>query len=312
MESAVEFRNKHSETLRGILHIPEKTKSLRKDIFIFPNGGIMGSEGDFRAHLRIARIIADAGYHILRFSPSGIGNSDGYIPDCKQRDLFGQFESGLLVDDIKSAIRYVQSISHFDSITLSGICGGAISSFLAAAESKEVDRVIPIGIPVILDSDTDDFKERIPEQVANSILVSYSKKLASLESWRRFFSREFFLAFFRDDLKVITKALKSKITKGSAYQNADGQDSKIHTNPKFFSAVNRLHQMDKKILFIFGDSDRFRLEFEKLFLNKFYHDWNNLPFEYCIVPNANHMLSWVEMQIYASEKIIGWTENQRT
>lgn len=294
------FTNKEGSTLRGILHYPSDISSRenQKDLFVMPNGGIMGGEGDFRAHLRIARRLADEGFYVFRFSPAGTGNSDGCIADCRQKNLFNQIESGLFVSDMVSAVKYIQTIDNFESIILTGICGGAITSFLSAAELKEITHVIPIGVPVYLDSEQNDDSLRLPAQEAEMIVKNYINRLVSWESWMRVLS-------LKTDFKVIRRAILRILSEKVGHLFNIKTDRYFNANPRFNNAAKRILKANKKIFFIFGGNDGFWLEFKNQYLDKYFQN-TNPPFEYYLVPSGNHMLTSVEMQFDATEAILNW------
>lgn len=304
MESVIHFSNGRNEILRGMLHTPElHDKAVQKNLVIFPNGGIMGCEGDFRAYTNMARYIARAGYYVLRFSPAGMGYSDGCIPDCRQKNLYNQIENGFLVPDIIAAVKFVQTIETFSTITLSGICGGAISSFIAAAYLKEVRFVVPIGIPVIMDRDDLDYNTRLPADEANFVLKMYSDKIFSLRAWAR-------LVSWKSDLPRIQAALCTLLRRRPSYIGDSNDQSKFSTNPKFFEAARKIIDKKKKAFFVFGDADGFWWEFERLFLKKHFDGLDKLPFDYYLSPRANHMLTLPEMQVDVVQAMLAWMRRQ--
>lgn len=302
MEIIVEFLNERKEILRGILHTPsiDLIGGLRR-LVVFPNGGIMGAEGDYRAHLSIARHLAYNGLYVLRFSPAGLGYSGGSIANCRQKDLFAQIETGLFVQDIKAAIKFIGSLGHFDSITLSGVCGGAISSYLAAAVIEEITGVIAIGIPVVLDEDNLDYSLRMPGDEAKLTLKPYLEKIFSWKAWMR-------LVLLKSDIKKIYAATLVYFSPNKLryLDLEEHNENKFKINPYFIDASNKLLKKKKKILFIFGKNDGFWLEFEQFYLKRYFGDCTVLPFDYYLSPNANHMLTWSEMQSDVSHKIIDW------
>lgn len=300
MESIIQFANRQKEMLRGMLHSPDQQgESASKHLIIFPNGGIMGCEGDFRAHTTIARCLSREGYYVLRFSPAGMGYSDGFIPACRQKNLYNRIENGFLVSDIIAAVKFIQNVETFSTITLSGICGGAITSFLAAAELKEVRYVIPIGIPVILDRDDLDYNARLPSDEADLVLKMYRDKIFSVKAWARFISS-------KSDLPRIKEAIRTVIHRRPSYISENGVQGKFSTNPKFFEAARRVLREKKKVLFVFGDVDGFWWEFERLFLKKYYEGVENRPFDVYLSPRANHMLSLPEMQADVARAMLNW------
>ena len=276
-------------------------------VFVFPNGGVMGAEGDYRAYVSMARQILSEGYYTFRFSPEGLGYSDGDIPDCAQKSLFNKIENGLFVNDIKAAVKFVSSLDFFSSIILVGVCGGAISSFIATAEIKEVERVVPIGIPVILDDPAMDYDQRILSLDKQYITRQYLDKIFSFSSWIKLLSG-------KSNIRHLFGILKSLFQKKHSYlsnektNNGDQDKSKFTPNPLFFEVALKLFKNRKKILFVFGDTDGFWWEFQTLFLNKFYLNDENRPFDIYISKNSNHMLSLTEMQIDVTNEILSWVK----
>ncbi len=299
----IEFNNPEALVLRGFLHIPQTIKSIsRKDLIIFPNGGLMGCEGDFRAYVRISRYLVEHGFYVFRFSPSGLGMSDGIIEPCKRPDLFIQVETGLFVDDIKAAVEYIKSQMIFDSITLSGICGGAISAFIAASQIQDIDYVIPIGIPTVLDNSEGDYNARVPVEEAKFIFKTYTNKFLSPKAWIR-------LLAGKSDWQTIKMLINKLILrKQIAIDNKD-QKKGFAVNSRFISAARKIFG-NKKILFIFGSADGFIWEFKNYFENKYFPNENERPYDLQIIQNGNHMLTWVEMQEEAAKKIYEWLSGQ--
>jgi hypothetical protein len=300
MESVISFSSLRGDTLRGIMSSPEgHAFNGSKHLVIFPNCGLVGCEGDYRSYVSITRRFTRAGYFVMRFSPTGFGYSDGEIPDCRTKTLFNQLENGMVVRDIKAAVKFATSIDTFASITLSGICGGAISSFLAAAELREVDYVVPMSIPVILDRDDLDYNARLPADEAKLKLKLYYDKVITPKAWARLF-------LGKSDIQAIKAALFALFQKKTSYMSEDPENSKFTPNPLFFDAAEKLFKARKKVLFVFGDTDGFWWEFQNLFLKKHYNGIEHAPFDLYLAPRANHMLNFPEMQHQVSEAILTW------
>jgi hypothetical protein len=305
MECNIQFYNSRNETIRGILHTPELIRdNIGRRLIIFPNCGLVGCEGDFRSYVIMARKLVGAGYAVLRFSPSGLGYSDGNISDCRTKELFQKLESGLFVPEIKAAISFAKSAYSYTSITLSGICGGAISCFLAAAELSEIESIIPISIPVVLDRDDADYNARLPADEAKLRIKTYSSKFLSIKAWLRLLSG-------KSDSAAITAAITA-IVKGKwgSYLDNGGKDSKFCTNPYFLKAAQKNIDAKKKMLFVFGENDGFWWEFRKLYLDQHYGDDQPYPFDIYISPRSNHMLSMREMQDDVATSMISWLETK--
>jgi hypothetical protein len=296
--SLIEFNNRNGLLLRGFFHEPEQLRGSLKDLVVFPNGGLMGCEGDFRAYVRIARYLVENGFYVLRFSPHGLGLSDGAIYDCKRSELFVKVAIGIFVEDIKAAVKFIQSEMVFDSITLTGVCGGAISSFIAASQIKEVNNVIPIGMPIVLDNSEGDYNARIPIEEAKFILQAYTSKIISPLAWLR-------LVLGKSDWQTIKMLFNKIILKKEVNVDSNQLKSGFSINQEFIKAAGKIIGK-KNIMFIFGNTDISYIEFNKYFLKRYFSDDEDLPFDMYIINNGNHMLTWVEMQKEAAETICAW------
>jgi pimeloyl-ACP methyl ester carboxylesterase len=294
----IEFPNRNGLLLRGFFHEPEHSHGSPKDLVVFPNGGLMGCEGDFRAYVRIARYLVENGFYVFRFSPFGLGLSDGLIEDCKRVDLFIKIETGMFVEDIKAALKFVKSGMVFNSITLAGVCGGAISSFIAASQIDDVKNVIPIGMPIVLDNADGDYKTRIPEEEAKFIFKIYMSKFFSPLAWWRFMRG-------KSDWQTIKMIFNKLIIKEKDYISNDQLMNGFSINKEYIKAAGK-NIGKKNILFIFGNTDISYIEFNNYFLKGYFFDDEDRPFDMHILNNGNHMLTWVEMQKEAAEKICAW------
>ena len=300
MESAIQFKNERGTTLRGIFCEPTSQDGAQsRHLVVFPNGGVMGAEGDFRANTVIARQLVLGGYSVLRFSPAGLGYSDGHVPACRLKNLFASFETGALVPDIRAAVTFGLTRRRFSTVTLAGICGGAISSFLAAADIPEVRYVIPIGIPVILDGDAMDYASRLPADEAQLVLKTYTAKLLSPKAWVR-------LARRRSNIARIRAAIVALFKPADSYISEKAEEGRFTANQAFLSAAEDTLAKGKKILFVFGDGDGFWWEFQRLFLQKHHPESGNLPFDIYVSHRANHMLTFREMQIDVATAMLKW------
>jgi uncharacterized protein len=301
MESVIEFTNESGLTLRGILHSPEENtlRPTTRRLVIFPNGGIMGAEGDYRAHVGLARYLETGGYHVIRFSPAGTGYSDGEIAECRQKDLYNHIENGLLVSDIRSAVKFSRRFGPFASTTLAGVCGGAISSLLAASELDSVDSVVPIGAPVVLDSDEQDYGKRGAALDKQFVLKMYAKRLLSPGAWVR-------LILKKSDMSTIGNSISALFKRKDSYFANNGESGKFSVNPLFFSSMKKILKREKRVLFVFGETDGFWWEFQKLYLEGIKKDGQVLPFDIYLAPKANHMLSLAEMQQNVAKIMLTW------
>jgi pimeloyl-ACP methyl ester carboxylesterase len=94
------------------------------------NTGIIHRVGHHRMYVSFSRALADAGYTVLRFDFSGIGDSD------KRVDSLPPFESNL--SDIEEAIDWLEVTGQIKRVVLLGLCSGADNGLLYAASDPRV------------------------------------------------------------------------------------------------------------------------------------------------------------------------------
>jgi dienelactone hydrolase len=97
---------------------------------IILNTGIIHRVGHHRMYVPFSRALADAGYIVLRFDFSGIGDSD------KRADSLPPLESNL--SDIKEAIDWLEVTGQIKRVVLLGLCSGADNGVLYAANDPRV------------------------------------------------------------------------------------------------------------------------------------------------------------------------------
>jgi pimeloyl-ACP methyl ester carboxylesterase len=94
------------------------------------NAGIIHRIGPSRLYVQLARTIASAGYRVLRFDLSGIGDSPRASEDGALGDIVGR--------DIRDAIDSVTRDRPEAGVVLMGVCSGADNSFTAGSEDPRV------------------------------------------------------------------------------------------------------------------------------------------------------------------------------
>lgn len=88
------------------------------------------AHGTFR---HLARMLADAGYHVLRFDYSSTGDSAGEFDEASAEQW---------VADIHTAIDELRETAQLGSVTLIGLRYGATLAAMAASGRSDVDRLV--------------------------------------------------------------------------------------------------------------------------------------------------------------------------
>ena len=129
-EKAVRFGK--TKSLVGI--VTEAPNGASRDggpAVIMLNSGILHHIGACRLHVKLARALAPAGYTVMRFDHSGIGDSDA------RRETLPFEKSAVL--DVQEAMDYLTATKGAREFVLMGLCSGADMSFkVAGADSRVV------------------------------------------------------------------------------------------------------------------------------------------------------------------------------
>lgn len=97
---------------------------------IMLNSGILHHVGACRLHVKLARTLAPAGYTVMRFDHSGIGDSD-----ARRESL--PFETSAVLD-VQEAMDYLTTTKGAQQFVLMGLCSGADMSFKVAGADARV------------------------------------------------------------------------------------------------------------------------------------------------------------------------------
>ncbi|MFH1132618.1 MAG: alpha/beta fold hydrolase [Pseudomonadota bacterium] len=306
MEKPISFQVKDA-TLFGILHLPEAEPTERPELgLVFVHSGSRGRLGNTFHYPFFARHLAKLGYPVLRFDPAGIGDSTGEPDRCPMNDFYGKIQVGKFVDETLVAIEEFHRLVNPKRIVLFGICGGAITALLTGPRSQLVDALVLLSIPVLLDSSQQSQIDRIPKEFARKYLISlYARKLLSLKAWKR-------LLLFQSETGAIWTYLKAAI-KGpgaKAKSSVDSENQNMRFNKYFLEALDSTMERSNPALFLFGEEDEFRWEFEREFYNVY---WEKNPAykRLCDIhffPFCNHMFTLREWQQQALKVTELWLE----
>lgn len=120
--------------LVGILHQPEPS-AVQPDlpVVLLLNAGILHRVGPNRLYVRIARVLAESGFQVLRFDLGGIGDS---------QDLAAAKRSASFFDDTQEAMEMLRQRAGARRFMLMGICMGARIALEVASRDARVDSLV--------------------------------------------------------------------------------------------------------------------------------------------------------------------------
>lgn len=305
MEEHIAFPS-GSETLSGILHLPMST--ARPEFgFVFVHSGSRGRRGNAFQYTLYARHLCDLGYPCFRFDPTGVGDSTGTIDTVKVHDFYGSIQTGRFVQDTVDAVKVFRRRVDPRRLILFGICGGAITSLLAAPTIRGIDGLVLLSIPVFIDSSLQNRTARVPKVFARQYLImNYARKLTSLKAWTR-------LLGGKSEVRTIVGYLKASLLgtdQRTDHASKEESESGVIFNHEFLECFDAMIKRRAKVIFLFGDDDTFRWEFEREFHRKYWSLNPNYARQSQIhyLSGCNHMFSLREWQYQALDHVSSWME----
>jgi pimeloyl-ACP methyl ester carboxylesterase len=118
------------KTLVGIVTQAADYAPGERPVFVILNSGIIHRVGHHRMYVTLARALAGAGYQVLRFDLSGIGDSEGRADGLSLLD-------GVLAD-VREAVDWLVATRGARRIILVGLCSGADHSLVYGISDPRV------------------------------------------------------------------------------------------------------------------------------------------------------------------------------
>ena len=286
----VTFPNQSGLTLVGVVHEPEPHAPRRDVGVILLSPGVKMRVAPQRLYLRIAEMLTGIGFTVLRFDFYGLGDSEGTVNEPLLKDLYGSIQVGRYIGDTRDAIKWFQRTYGFRSVIVGGLCGGAITGLLAAAEEPAVCGVLGYGVPVMLDSSTADPRRYMTAGQLSSIRAKYLAKLRNPSAWLRVFT-------FKTDFRLLWKSLrKSRSKKPST--SSDAAPPPDNANPCFPKALFKVLDRSTPVLLLFSGADRLYAEFNEKFLTRHGEAFaaRAAHVDVRVVESANHVFTFREWQ----------------
>jgi len=302
MEKIAKFKFKDQDLI-GIVSFPEERTPHRKKVgVIICVSALKYRVCSYRLNVKIARRLSQEGFYVLRFDPLGIGDSGGKLPSVLGLKHFLEIQTGRYVKETKAAIDFFKKEYNLEEIVLLGICGGAITMLIAGAEDQRVDKLVLLGIPVLLENipeNRPEFKDTITTpEYAKQVLSTYKSKLLNPKAWLR-------LLTFKSEYKTLSKSLSTYFRN---FFKKDDFKEHPRFNDLFLSSFENFVYQGKKILFINGEFDPASWEFKAEFQDKYLKKKINPDSSYQIhlIKKANHIFSLTQCQVELLDRISSW------
>lgn len=306
MEQTLEFMSE-GRTLSGVLNLPE-AEGRPKIGVIFANAGARGRLGNTFQYPYYADALAAHGWASLRFDPHGVGDSEGRIEAHETLAFLRTLQDGRFVDDLVAAIQLFKERVNPERIILWGVCGGAITSLIAAGRSDLVDGAVLLALPVFRDKVGDSPQtDAIPAGYAWDYLVTaYSKKMLDPKNWLRLLRGESELDTIRDYSLAVIKGQLGRVReplsklkhrlRGSPPPPKEVLHPAVahpRLNPQVLPSLDALTARRVPLLVVFGEQDALRWHWEDHVKKPYWADNPGYAelFEEHQLPDCNHLFT---------------------
>jgi len=118
------------KTLVGIMTQPADYEPRNRPVFVILNSGIIHRVGHHRMYVALARALAGAGYQVLRFDLSGIGDSES------REDGLSLLDGALA--DVREVVDWLFAARQARRVVLIGLCSGADQALVYGISDRRV------------------------------------------------------------------------------------------------------------------------------------------------------------------------------
>jgi pimeloyl-ACP methyl ester carboxylesterase len=308
MGEIVTFPSVEGETLFGIIQPPTgQDRDIARKGIILSNTGIHYRVAWHRLNVELSARLARKGFHVMRFDPHGIGDSEGELDESQ--DMIRQFDiiqQGLFARDAIRAVDVFQQKCSLDRIYLAGFCGGALTSMIAAAADPRVNGVIYVAGPVTIDSEYE--VRRLHPVYAKELISSYLRKVLKPSSWYRLLTGKSDYQLIRQSLVITVN--EKKIQRVIIGEDAEGSKHGGTFNWKFLESFMACISRGADVLFVMAEVDPATYGFENYFRKRYLPDGNTYQgnYQYHLVKNANHTFTTRESREDLYGAIESWLE----
>lgn len=135
----------------GVLHTPENVSRSRPLVLMLSVAENCRTT-DARIYVKMARVLGRHGWASLRIDPRGVGDSQGALEGETVPELYYAIQNGALLADTRAALDFAERELGVRAFVLTGICGGAITAILQAAQDDRVVAVAPLELTLLYDT----------------------------------------------------------------------------------------------------------------------------------------------------------------
>lgn len=257
--------------LTGVLSEPEVRVPGTRRAVLVSNIGMHHRAGPFRLYVKLARRLAAAGVHVLRFDLSGMGDS---LP---RSDAPTPGERA--AHDLNDAMTWLTESAGIEEFILVGLCSGVDSTHAAATRDPRVRGAV--------------FIDGYAYPTIGFYVRKYSTRLLQPGRWRRYVHRK-----ARDGRRG-----DKQLSEATVFERD------LPTKAEFRRDVTTMTRRGADLLFIFtaGVMHKFNAPRQ---LNEMLGpgpDWSHIASE--MMPMANHVFSSAEQRAALLSRLERWVQS---
>jgi exosortase A-associated hydrolase 1 len=247
-------------------------------------GGPQYRVGSHRQFVQLSRVVANAGFSVLRFDVRGMGDSLG-----EKKDFLH------ISTDIAAAKKhFLLSVPQLKGVVLWGLCDGASAALLYFHQflDSQIHGLCLLNPWVRSESSL----------AINTVKHYYGRRLLQFSFWKKLFNGHISYISFIEAASNLIKTINSKIRK---IKNLDNKFSKNTYQNNMASVWN---SFNGKILLFLSKNDFIAKEF--IDQTKATKEWgmklNNNNYVCYEVENADHTFTNSESRFFVEQKTIEW------
>jgi alpha/beta superfamily hydrolase len=268
-EKIAVFGEKRS--LIGIVSEPEPAaRASGQPAVVLLNSGLLHRVGPNRLYVKIARQLASAGFTVMRFDLSGLGDSQ------RAHNLPPEVSA---IQDAKHAMSFVSETRGARSFFLMGICAGADNAFQTARSDPRVAGIVMI--------------DGFAFPTAGYTFKSYLDLLLKPRSWQRLISGK----------SDIWRLLKEKLTASSS---GDADYAEPLWPVPDDEQVSTLLRKGVEVCLIYSSNGEAHYNYEKTLARKMRSLIENNRLQVEVIKDSDHLFSPLHIQKQLVDVIQNW------
>jgi pimeloyl-ACP methyl ester carboxylesterase len=278
------FFDAKGEDLFGVFTRPDGEPNGVAVLTLF-GAGPFPTLGKNQVRVRLARQLAELGYHVLRIDYRGIGESGGEPREPTLTELW--------VDDATGAVRWLRS-EGFNRIVIVGVCFGARTAIAIQAEVPELAGMVLIAPPV--------GEANHRETILAHSLTWYLRRALSPSALR-------LVVGSHPAAQRRRGVLKARLRKGMPGGDQErAAPRQAHASPQFLEPMAELLDSGVPVLVLYGRGDDFYLNFERSLEGRLGRmiDAAGPAVTVRVVDDSIAGLASIETQQVLLDEVVGW------